>query len=659
MRCKVQNRPNCPAAFLTALCILALTPLTMVHAESGQPGPAKLLKPFPEPAAIIDPPWLARRQQAQLEAAQAYEVFCDFSFTDQLEASGIGFRNRVVADSGKDHIPVHYDHGNGLAVGDVDGDGRYDLYFTTQVGSNQLWRNLGRAHFANHTTPSLELADRIGVSASFGDIDNDGDIDLYATAVRLGNRLLVNDGTGRFEDATEHSGTGWQAHSSSGEFFDYNNDGLLDLFVTNVGVYTQDEKRTAAVDPLRLEAGATYQYYRGFKDAFSGHLKPERAEPSALFKNLGQRVFAEVSREVGLLDSSWSGDASPVDFNGDGWQDLYVLNMQGHDSYYENAAGQHFIKKSRALFPKTSWGAMGIKSLDYDNDGRMDLFISDMHSDMSQPVGPWDEKLKAYMQYPEDFLQSEGLSIFGNSFYHHVGAGQFEEISDLIGMENYWPWGLSSGDLNADGWQDVFVASSMNYPFRYGINTVLLNDHGRGFLDSEFVLGVEPRLNSRTAQPWFALDCDEADREHKNCEGQQGGLLVYGALGTRSSALFDVEGDGDLDIVTNEFNGVPQVLLSDLSQRRAELRYLEVILVGKASNRDGLGAVVEVKAGDQVYTQVQDGQSGYLSQSAGGLYFGLGMATAVDRLTVRWPSGQVQTLDGPIPTNQRLTAEEP
>ena len=659
MRCKVQSRPNCPAAFLTALCILALTPLTMVHAESGHPGSAKLLKPFPEPAAIIDPPWLARRQQAQLEAAQAYEVFCDFSFTDQLKASGIAFRNRVVADSGKDHIPVHYDHGNGLAVGDVDGDGRYDLYFTTQVGSNQLWRNLGRAHFANHTTPSLELADRIGVSASFGDIDNDGDIDLYATAVRLGNRLLVNDGAGRFEDATEHSGTGWQAHSSSGEFFDYNNDGLLDLFVTNVGVYTQDEKRTAAVDPLRLEAGATYQYYRGFKDAFSGHLKPERAEPSALFKNLGQGVFVEVSREVGLLDSSWSGDASPVDFNGDGWQDLYVLNMQGHDAYYENAAGQHFIKKSRALFPKTSWGAMGIKALDYDNDGRMDLFISDMHSDMSQPVGPWDEKLKAYMQYPEDFLQSEGLSIFGNAFYHHVGEGQFEEISDLIGTENYWPWGLSSGDLNADGWQDVFVASSMNYPFRYGINTVLLNDHGRGFLDSEFVLGVEPRLNSRTAQPWFALNCDGADREHKNCEGQQGGLLVYGALGTRSSALFDVEGDGDLDIVTNEFNGVPQVLLSDLSQRRAELRYLEVILVGKASNRDGLGAVVAVKAGDQVYTQVQDGQSGYLSQSAGGLYFGLGTAAAVDRLTVRWPSGQVQTLDGPIPTNQRLTAEEP
>ena len=255
-------------------------------------------------------------------------------------------------------------------------------------------------------------------------------------------------------------------------------------------------------------------------------------------------------------------------------------------------------------------------------------------------------------------MRSEGLSIFGNAFYHHLDGGQFEEISDLIGAENYWPWGLSSGDLNADGWQDVFVASSMNYPFRYGINTVLLNDQGRGFLDSEFVLGVEPRRDNRTAQPWFALDCDEADLKHKRCEGQEGGLLVYGALGTRSSALFDVEGDGDLDIVTNEFNGVPLVLLSDLSQRRT-VRYVEVVLVGKSSNRDGLGAVVAVAAGDQVYTQVQDGQSGYLSQSVYGLYFGLGEAATVDRLTVRWPSGQEQTLDGPIQTNQRLIIEEP
>ena len=170
-------------------------------------------------------------------------------------------------------------------------------------------------------------------------------------------------------------------------------------------------------NPTRLE-GPTYQYYRGFKErllrAFEARTRRSRVCCSRIW---GKRVFAAVSREVGLLDSSWSGDASPVDFNGDGWQDLYVLNMQGHDEYYENVAGRHLLKRGREIFPKTPWGSMGIKSLDYDNDSRMDLFISDMHSDMSLPVEPADEKLKAYMQFPEDFLQSEGLSIFGNAFY--------------------------------------------------------------------------------------------------------------------------------------------------------------------------------------------------------------------------------------------------
>lgn len=647
------------ATLFFALCLAVFTIPEKVRAESGSKSSSRILKPLPHPRDIAEPPWLARRQQAQFDAAKDYEVFCDFSFSDQLEASGISFRSRMVEDSGKGHIPVHYDHGNGLAVGDVDGDGLYDLYFTTQVGTNQLWRNRGGARFEDYTTPSLELADRIGVSASFGDIDNDGDLDLYATAVRSGNRLLINDGTGRFEDITEASGTDWHAHSSSAVFFDYDNDGLLDLFLTNVGVYTHDKIITAPVDPTKLEPGPTYEYYLGFKDAFSGHLKPERFEPNVLFRNLGKRVFVEVTNGVGLVDSSWSGDASPVDFNGDGWQDLYVLNMQGHDEYYENAAGQRFVKKSREVFPHTPWGAMGIQSFDYDNDGRMDLYISDMHSDMSKGVGPWDEKVKSDMQYPESFLHSDGHSIYGNAFYRQTATGVFEEESDLIGAENYWPWGLSSGDLNADGWQDVVLTSSMNYPFRYGVNTVLLNDRGRGFLDSEFILGVEPRVDGQTVRPWFALDCDGEDATHEQCEGQQGGVLVYGAAGTRSSALFDVDGDGDVDIITNEFNAPPQVLLSNLSEQLGQLNYIEVILVGTQSNRQGLGAVVVVEAGDQVYTQMLDGQSGYLSQSALGLYFGLGIKSVVDRLEVRWPSGQVQVLAGPIQTNRRITLNEP
>ena len=216
-------------------------------------------------------------------------------------------------------------------------------------------------------------------------------------------------------------GPGWiTAATRPAPFFSITTrDGLLDLFLTNVGKYTTNEKGRGG-------------YYIGFKDGFSGHLKPQRYEPSILFRNEGRNRFVDVSREVGLIDVSWTGDASPLDVNEDGWPDLYVLNMQGHDEYYENVAGTKFVKKSREIFPKTPWGSMGIKVFDFDNDGHIDIYITDMHSDMSQLIPPWQEKTKARMQWPESYLRSGGVSIYGNAFYRNRGDGRFEEISDRI-----------------------------------------------------------------------------------------------------------------------------------------------------------------------------------------------------------------------------------
>ena len=139
--------------------------------------------------------------------------------------------------------------------------------------------------------------------------------------------------------------------------------------------------------------------------------------------------------------------------------------------------------------------------------------------------------------------------------------------------------------------------------------------------------------------------------------GQQGQVEVWGALGSRSSVIFDLDGDGDLDIVTNEFNGPPQVLISDLSDKKA-LRFLKIDLEGVRSNRDGLGAIVQVKAGAHTYTRVRDGKSGYLSQSVLPLYFGLDDAELVDAIEVRWPSGHTQIVPGPIATNAQLVIRE-
>jgi hypothetical protein len=600
------------------------------------------------PPQLADTARLTTLGEEQRKSASRFSVFHDFRFTDRLPGSGITYRNRVVSDAAKTYKSAHYDHGTGLAVADVDGDGRLDVYFVSQVGGNALWRNVGNGRFEDITREAgVALADRVGVSASFADTDNDGDPDLYVTTVRGGNAFFENDGRGRFRDITDTAGLAYSGHSSATVFFDYNRDGRLDLFLVNVGRYTTD-----------TVAGEGYRYYTAVEDAFSGHLKPERAEQSRLFRNEGGNRFVDVSAATGLEDFSWSGDASPIDGNGDGWPDLYVLNMQGNNEYYENAGGTRFVRRSREVFPRTSWGAMGIRVFDFDNDGRMDIFITDMHSDMSQEVGPEHEREKSHMVWSEEIRGDGTTSIWGNSVFHNEGGGRFREVSDVVNAEMYWPWGLSTGDLNADGFEDVFITAGMNYPYRYATNSLKLNDRGKRFVDAEFVLGVEPRRDGQVATPWFELDMAGTDKGHREGANLTGRVSIWGARGSRSSAIFDVDGDGDLDIVTNEFNAEPMVLLSDLSERR-RVHFLQVALQGTRSNRSGLGAVVTVTAGGATHTQVHDGKSGYLSQSLIPLYFGLGDAERVDRVEVVWPSGRRQTAQSPVAVNGTLTLQEP
>lgn len=630
---------------------------------------AVLAERLPFPDDVVEPAWMKPRRQEQLATVDQFDVFVGFTFEDRVDASGISFRNKIVDDAGKLWKEAHYDHGNGIAIADVDGDGLIDLYFITQAGPNELWRNRGDGTFEDITeSAGVALEDRISVTASFADIDNDSDADLYVTTVRHGNVLFENNGQGEFTDVTERSGLGYVGHSSSSVFFDYDRDGLLDLFLTNVGKYTSDEIGIVTMEPVRGERDdVEYEFYRALPDGFAGHLKPEeRNERSLLYRNEGDGVFADVTEETGLVDVCWSGDATPLDANADGWPDLYVLNMQGHDEYYENQEGRSFVRRSREVFPDTPWGSMGVKVFDYDNDGLLDVYITDMHSDMSERIGPEREKEKAVMRWPATMVQTGPhnpqpgrTSIWGNALFHKRASDEFAEVSDAMGAENYWPWGLSVGDLNADGYDDVFISSSMCAPFRYGVNTVLLNNRGEKLLDSEFILGVEPRRGGRTAAPWFELDCSAgADGDHPLCEERQGKFVVWSAMGTKASVIFDIEGDGDLDVVTNEVNGFPQVLVSNLSETRPELRYLKIGLVGTQSNRDGLGAIVKVTAGSNTYTKAYDGLTGYLSHGLYPLYFGLGDADVVDAIEVQWPSGGVQTVEGPVETNQLLEIEE-
>ncbi len=231
---------------------------------------------------------LAARAKAQRDTVGQFKVDYQFQFKDLVKESGITFVQRAVDDAGKYHKPVHYDHGTGIAVADVDGDGLEDVYFVNQIGGNQLWKNLGGGKFRNITADAgVALADRIGVTASFADIDNDGDQDLFVTTVRGGNVLFENDGKGHFKDISKAAGVDYVGHSSGAVFFDFDRDGLLDLYLCNIGRYTTDVKG---------RGGA----YEGVPDAFEGHLHGDRSETSILYRNLGHNRFKDVTMETGL-----------------------------------------------------------------------------------------------------------------------------------------------------------------------------------------------------------------------------------------------------------------------------------------------------------------------------------------------------------------------
>jgi hypothetical protein len=600
---------------------------------------------------------LRERKAEQIENIARTAVRNDFSFTDRFQSSRITFTNSIVEDALKHFKPAHYDHGTGLAVADVDGDDRLDIYFVNQVGGSELWRNTGEGRFENVTTKAgVALADRIGVAASFADIDNDGDPDLFVTTVRTGNALFENLGEGRFRDITTEAGVDYKGHSSAATFFDVNNDGLLDLFVSNVGTYTSDDRGLGG-------------YFRALPDAFSGHTKPDRGESSLLYINQGSRRFKESAAEFGIKEDAFNGDAAFADVNGDGFLDLYLSNMQGDDLFFLNNSGRNFTEAAAQFFPKTPWGAMGVNFADFNQDGLLDLYVTDMHSDMT---GMQTKLSKAKadtsfetakseqwctVEYTDEYLKNAANNIFGNALYLATAPGKFTESSGAFAAETFWPWGMSVGDVNADGFPDAFITAGMGYGFRYGINSLLLNDGGKRFAHAEFVTGIEPRLGNRMRKHAFTLDCAGADKDHPLCQGRSGTVPVSEALSSRSSAIFDLENDGDLDVVVNEMDDRPQILVNSLAAS-GNVAWLKLKLRGTASNRDGLGARVTLTAAGKKWHQQHDGKSGYLAQSSLPLYFGLGNAQKIDSIEISWPSGTKQRVTG-LALNQLHTVTEP
>lgn len=554
------------------------------------------------------------------------------SFRDRAREVGITFRtNYLPGEQGETFKANLYDHGSGLAVGDYNGDGHDDIYFVNQLGPNALYKNKGDGTFVDVSSEAgVGLGDRICVAATFADYDNDGHQDLFVTSVRGGNVLFRNLGTGSFRDVTREAGLTHIGHSCAAAFFDYDNDGYLDLLVTNTAQWT-------------MQLDKESRYFVG-KDNLS-QTAASPIEHNLLYHNNRDGTFTDVTEKSGLKGKGWGADIAVFDYNGDGFLDVVVTHMFGASQLYRNNGNGTFTDVTRGTLGRTSWGGMGVKPFGLRNDGRLDLYIVDMHSDMwihpqydPQKVeekkkyitasGPSASETdprfrKSEKEFADLFRIRYEEVIFGNTCYKALGGGKFEEISDKAGLENFWPWGIASGDFDNDGFEDAFVPAGMGYPFHYWPNYLLMNDGDGMFVNRAEAAGVEPPIAGR----YFEKRIRDLPM----------------ARSSRAAATGDFDGDGRLEIVVNNFNDHAYYFSNQSSKRN----YVAFRLRGSRSNRDAIGALVRIYVGKEIMIRQVNPASGYLAQSSRTVHFGLGDRAKIDRAEIQWPGGSMQKLEDP------------
>jgi hypothetical protein len=560
-------------------------------------------------------------------------------FEERAQQAGLVFQMHNLTNEQGVRFRINlYDHGSGLAIGDYDNDGRDDIYFLNQHGPNALYRNKGDGTFEDVTAskPGLAMDGRVSVGATFADYDNDGWQDLFVTTTRGGNVLFHNRGDGTFDDVTSKAGVAHVGHSQTPVFFDYDNDGLLDLFLTNTAHWTTDN------------FDFVNSYYEG-KESL-GELMNSPIEANILYHNNGDGTFTDVADKAGLHGRGWAGDVAVFDYDEDGYLDVFVPSMFGRGQLYHNNRNGTFTDVTTETLGATPHGAIGAKVFDYDGDGRLDLFVVDMHSDMWMGLDSRHSSLDTAKQVEHvrfhssagpranendpGFIGSQTREfamngqnyrdmLFGNALYRNLGGGKFEEGAVGAGLETFWPWGIASGDFDNDGHEDAFITAGMGYPFYYWPNSLMMNNGNGVFTDRAAELGVEPPTGGvNQAQP---ISGRPASRS------------------ARSAAVADFDGDGRLEIVTNNFNDKPYFF----ANRFPRQNYIEFRLTGTQSNRDAIGALIKLWIGKAALVRQLNPVGGYLAESSKVVHFGLGDHGKIDSAVVRWPRGTVQTISNP------------
>jgi hypothetical protein len=482
-------------------------------------------------------------------------------------------------------------NGSGVAIFDYDNDGKLDLYFATgtflpvgsrPTGTNRLFRNLGKGQFRDVTAQSGLGFAGYCYGIVVGDIDNDGDQDVFLCNYGP-NALFLNDGTGLFHDISRSAGIDRPNWTSSGALLDYDSDGDLDLYLTNYADWKLPRDDVFCGDKAR-----NIRIYC--------HPKWLRPTKHILFRNNGDRTFTEVTDAAGIGRSDGHGfGVVAADVNADGLIDLYVANDNDPNFLFLNRGDGTFedttLTSGAGLSDQgRAQAGMGVDAEDIDGDGLPDLYVSNFAGEY-------------------------------NTLYQNLGKGMFLDATSLLGLAAdsipWIGWGCGLIDFDGDTWPDCFVANGgvddnsdllgSGIPFAEP-PLLYRNKEGRGF-----------RLVNRGAGSYFD-------------QGHVGHGVAFG----------DIDDDGDIDIVISHKDGRPALLRNDTPGGN---HWVRLQLIGVKSNRDAIGARVEVIAGDRVIHRQRKGGSSLMSSHDPRLLVGLGRANTIAKLTVRWPRGAVSQLD--------------
>jgi hypothetical protein len=519
-------------------------------------------------------------------------------FREVSAALGLKFTHNS-GRAGKKWLPETM--GSGLVFFDADSDGYPDLLLLNsrdwsprgRKSLSALFKNNRNGTFTNVTASSGLDVEHYALGAAAADYDNDGREDLLITSLD-GDRLLHNEGNFKFRDVTAASGISNKAFGSSIAWFDYDRDGKADLFIGNYVQWAAKGDLFCSLDGA-AKSYCTPESYKG--------------QSVKLYRNLGNGKFADTTQAAGLADpTSKTLGVAVLDYNNDGWPDLFAANDTQPNKLYRNLTNGKFAEEAVSAgvaFGEdgVARGAMGVDAADYDRSGRAHLLVGNFSNQML------------------------GL-------YHNEGRGLFvdEAPRRAVGKASLLSlaFGVFFFDFDNDGWLDIFAAN--------------------GHIDEE-INRVQPKVTFKQPPLLFRNNGKGGFEDVSRSRG----LDLTRPLVARGAAYADFDRDGDLDIAINNNHGPMTFLRNDGGSKNS---WLALRLEGAQSNRSALGAVVRIESASGRQWQMVRSGSSYLSQSDLTLHFGLAADTAVKTIDVEWPSGKKQRFSNIAARKRYLLRED-